>query len=194
MIKLLPLPYRRVTLLLSCLLPLLSACNDQNSDDPSLTDEYGLQLAAYPGVNGMPSLTGVLVGSSPETCPADKPNEYHVNFAVRANVGVLPDNMTATGLKLAHAGVQPLALDIVQAETAVVTKYTTPSDWYMPVSPINGQMPPGAKQERVLQGVAKVCASNGSITANKLQVTLSVRSGNRDADISASDVELVVAQ
>ncbi len=188
-----PLPCR-LTLLLSCLLPLLCACNDQNSDDPSLADEYGLQLAAYPGVNGMPSVTGLPVGGSSEVCPADKPNEYHVNFAVRANVGILPDSMSATGLKLAHAGVEPLALDIVQAETAVVTKYTTPTDWYSPVTSIDGQMPPGAKQERVLQGVAKACASNGRITANKLQVTLSLRSGAREADVSANDVELLVAQ
>ena len=81
-----------------------------------------------------------------------------------------------------------------KAETAVVTKYTTPTDWYSPVTSIDGPMPPGAKQARVLQGVAKACASNGRITANKLQVTLSLRSGAREADVSANDVELLVAQ
>ena len=71
---------------------ILSGCNDQADDEASLAEQYQLQLAAAA------TITTAFV--RPENGAAGCFRELGVRIAVRADSGPLPDNITASSIKL----------------------------------------------------------------------------------------------
>lgn len=163
---------RAGTLLALCLMGTLSGCNDYPaSEPPSLTEEYGLQVAATHYSDRSYLTPEQAAERGFRYCPV----YGHFFVALRSATGNLPKDMTATVLTASVPGMAPvpLELDVVGVETV----NTSDQNWRQFFS---DQKMPAAEERLHVRGLA--CVPDDSLVKNaRLDLSLTVRSGGREA-------------
>ena len=156
-----------------------------------MAEQYQLQLAARAVI----STTVVW----PENGVAGCSRELGVRIAVRADSGPLPDNITASSIKLLSADGQPLGWDFPPPEVELVSRLVTRDNW---LDEVDRQTPTGSpvREERILLANTGLCLDDLKSVAQdsaapdekqgKLQVRVTVNSGERSANISVGDIDL----
>ena len=78
-----------------------------------------------------------------------------VAFSIRGDGSGLPPAVLAQTVVLSKPGLPPVEINVSQSETGVVTRWVSASDWLSLLGSVDGNPPPGWKNEQALSGVAR---------------------------------------
>lgn len=157
------------------LIMLLTACG--GSGDQTLTQRYALRAQAEAWENRMPSAR--FPGEGP-SCTA-----LIVAFSIRGDGSGLPPAVLAQTVVLSKPGLPPVEINVSQSETGVVTRWVSASDWLSLLGSVDGNPPPGWKNEQALSGVARGCASDNFREGDELLVEVHIVSEGEAATVEA---------
>lgn len=174
-------PKQAVALLVLSTTSLLAGCNDDSeAEPPSLTEEFGLQVAAGHFYE-RPYLT-------PEES-AERGFQYCAVegmffIAVRSATDTLPKDLTVTAAAVNVPGEMPVQLEL---ETLGIEMVDTPDQSWREL--FSDQKMPPRESRLHIRGFA--CLADDSLMRNlKLDMTLTTRSGQREAAVNSHSVKL----